>query len=339
MEFALGCASSLILMCSGRLAFGHFIDRRSKGGFVNRILLVDGVDVKHDLGQVIIDTAVSGIDPAIDDPMILDRLGHILEHCESLTVACSPQRRALWAQLFKSTAIDVDFLIPELTLLGAAGLRVAEDGTTVIVTKGPLSLRDRAYKRALDLCVACSALVFFGIPMLVIAFMIKLESPGPILFKQQRVGLNNRLFFLYKFRSMRTDCTDARGIVSASRDDVRVTPLGRFLRKSSLDELPQLFNIVRGDMSIVGPRPHAVGSTAEDLLFWEIDGRYFHRHAAKPGLTGLAQVRGHRGPTVMCKDLTDRLGADLEYTKGWTLVRDFHIILRTFRVLFHSNAY
>jgi len=118
-----------------------------------------------------------------------------------------------------------------------------------------------------------------------------------------------------------------------------VTRVGRFIRRTSIDELPQLINVVIGDMSIVGPRPHAVGSRAENKLFWEIDERYWHRHAAKPGLTGLAQIRGFRGATDREDDLTNRLQADLEYLNDWSLWRDIKIIVMTFGVLRHKNAF
>jgi lipopolysaccharide/colanic/teichoic acid biosynthesis glycosyltransferase len=126
---------------------------------------------------------------------------------------------------------------------------------------------------------------------------------------------------------------------STSREDPRVTPFGRFIRATSIDELPQLFNVVTGSMSIVGPRPHALGSTAENDLFWAIDTRYFHRHAVKPGITGLAQVRGFRGATERRDDLTNRLHSDLEYLAGWTVWRDLRIIAQTFAVLAHRNAF
>jgi polysaccharide biosynthesis protein PslA len=142
-----------------------------------------------------------------------------------------------------------------------------------------------------------------------------------------------------KFRSMRIEASDRAGNRSASRSDDRITRVGRLIRRTSLDELPQLINVVRGDMSIVGPRPHALASTAGEALFWELDSRYIHRHAIKPGMTGLAQVRGYRGATRSAEDLTNRLQADLEYLSGWTIWRDIRIIFRTFRVLTHSNAF
>jgi lipopolysaccharide/colanic/teichoic acid biosynthesis glycosyltransferase len=118
-----------------------------------------------------------------------------------------------------------------------------------------------------------------------------------------------------------------------------VTRIGRFIRRTSIDELPQLVNVLLGDMSIVGPRPHAIGSQAGEKLFWEVDERYWLRHALKPGLTGLAQVRGLRGATEHESDLADRLDADLEYLRGWSLWRDLRILVATAKVVIHHRAY
>jgi lipopolysaccharide/colanic/teichoic acid biosynthesis glycosyltransferase len=147
------------------------------------------------------------------------------------------------------------------------------------------------------------------------------------------------MFKMMKFRSMRSEASDGGGTRSTGRSDDRITAVGRFIRRTSIDELPQLFNVLWGHMSIVGPRPHALGSRAEDLLFWEIDRRYWHRHAAKPGLTGLAQVRGFRGATNHRDDLTNRLDADLEYLNNWSLWKDIKIAIMTLKVVVHNNAY
>jgi lipopolysaccharide/colanic/teichoic acid biosynthesis glycosyltransferase len=144
---------------------------------------------------------------------------------------------------------------------------------------------------------------------------------------------------MLKFRSMRCDCGDSNGDTSAGRNDARMTRIGRFLRRTSLDELPQLVNVFVGEMSIVGPRPHALGTRAGDRLLWTIDDRYWDRHAIKPGLTGLAQVRGFRGATATAADLTNRLQSDLEYIDGWHIGRDIAIVVRTLGVLVHPNAF
>ena len=181
--------------------------------------------------------------------------------------------------------------------------------------------------------------IFLTPLLLLVAVAIKLDSRGPVFFLQPRVGRGNRIFLTYKFRSMRADRSDAAGTQSTTKNDDRVTRVGRFIRASSIDELPQLFNVLKGDMSLVGPRPHALGSLAGDTLFWDVDERYWHRHASKPGLTGLAQVRGFRGETRERADLANRLAADLEYLNGWTIWRDLSILAGTIRVLMHRNAY
>ena len=175
--------------------------------------------------------------------------------------------------------------------------------------------------------------------LLVVAVAVKLDSRGPVFFRQQRVGYGNRLFLMYKFRSMRVETSDLKGGRSASRDDDRITRVGRIIRATSIDELPQLLNVLRGEMSVVGPRPHALGSLAGDQLFWHVDARYHHRHACKPGLSGLAQVRGLRGATHKREDLVSRLQADLEYLNNWSIWRDILIMLSTVRVIVHRNAY
>lgn len=337
--FVAGTGMSVSALILARLVAGSHIARVNRGRFANKLLLVDDVEIRPDEGEVVLFVDSISLEPEPEGPAALQRIGALLEHCEAVCVACSPARRRQWAQFLKGAGIDVEFVMPELTELNAVSVRSTASGETVITSRGPLALRDRIYKRSVDLLVATCAILMFAVPMLAIAVAIKIDSPGPILFRQQRVGKNNRLFQLLKFRSMRLDCSDVEGQLSTSRRDPRVTRVGRFIRQTSLDELPQLFNVLRGDMSIVGPRPHALASTAEDLLFWQIDGRYFHRHAAKPGLTGLAQIRGYRGATMNRLDLTNRLSADLEYLSGWSLSRDLKIMLNTFRVLVHGNAF
>jgi lipopolysaccharide/colanic/teichoic acid biosynthesis glycosyltransferase len=175
--------------------------------------------------------------------------------------------------------------------------------------------------------------------LFVVALLIKLETPGPVFFRQQRMGRGNRLFHVVKFRSMRIDQCDLDGCESTAKDDPRITKVGKFIRATSIDELPQLFNVLHSDMSLVGPRPHALGSMAGIEHFWDVDHRYWHRHSLKPGITGLAQVRGLRGATHEREDLVRRLQADLEYLNNWSIWRDFAILGSTLRVIIHPNAF
>ena len=229
----------------------------------------------------------------------------------------------------------------------ASGLRTDLDdpymldrlGTTLVVSWGPLNRANRVKKRALDLAVTIPALIALAPLLALVAIAIKLDSRGPVFFRQDRMGRGNRIFRILKFRSMRVEVTDANGARSASRDDDRITRVGKFIRATSIDELPQLINVLSGEMSLVGPRPHALGSTAGNELFWRVDRQYWHRHALKPGITGLAQIRGFRGATNTKRDIVNRLGADLEYQHGWSLLRDVSILVRTAQVLIHRNAY
>ena len=177
--------------------------------------------------------------------------------------------------------------------------------------------------------------------MAVIAVAIKLDSRGPVLFRQKRYGFNNDLIEVYKFRSMYADQTDASAVKLVSKDDPRVTRVGRIIRKASLDELPQLFSVVfKGNLSLVGPRPHAVNAKAEARLYDEAVDGYFARHRVKPGITGWAQVNGWRGETDTQEKIQKRVEHDLYYIENWSVLLDLDILLRTpFALLKTENAY
>lgn len=337
--FAIGTVLSVLLTIGARLAIGAQLRRKFGGHFLNRLVILDGMELPRNKGEVTVLASELGVDPDADDPLLLDRLGYALQGCDCVVVACAAGRRAMWSHALKSAAVNVELVTPELDELAPIGLGQYYEHRTMLVSARPLDIRDRALKRALDLAVAVPAVVLLSPVMLVISCAIAIESRGPVLFRQQRVGRNNRLFKLLKFRSFAQDHTDHSGKRSVSPSDERMTRVGRFIRRTSLDELPQLFNVIAGDMSIVGPRPHALGSTAEDALFWKIDARYFHRHTVKPGMTGLAQVRGYRGATRQRRDLTNRLQSDLEYLCDWTIWRDLKIIVATFGVMLHPNAF
>ncbi len=177
--------------------------------------------------------------------------------------------------------------------------------------------------------------------MALIALAIKLDSRGPVLFKQKRYGFNNDLIEVYKFRSMYTDMADANANTLVTKDDARVTRVGRIIRKASLDELPQLFNVVvKGNLSLVGPRPHAVNAKAEARLYDEAVDGYFARHRVKPGITGWAQINGWRGETDTHEKIQQRVEHDLYYIENWSLLFDLYIVAHTpFALLKSENAY
>ena len=176
--------------------------------------------------------------------------------------------------------------------------------------------------------------------MLIAAIFIKLESKGPVFFKQKRYGFNNQLIEVYKFRTMYTDMTDADAEQLTTRDDPRVTRVGAFLRKTSLDELPQLLNVLKGEMSVVGPRPHAMQAKAAGRLYEDVVAGYAVRHKVKPGITGWAQVSGWRGNTDTERDIEGRLEHDFYYIDNWSVMFDLYIILRTAKVvIYDDNAY
>jgi Undecaprenyl-phosphate glucose phosphotransferase len=191
-----------------------------------------------------------------------------------------------------------------------------------------------------DQLVALIVLVLMAPVMLTVALAIMLDSPGPVLFRQRRFGFNDELIEVWKFRTMRADRADARADAQTTRNDPRVTRVGHFLRKYSIDELPQLFNVLRGEMSIVGPRPHAVATKADGRLLWEVVGGYAARHRVKPGITGWAQVNGWRGETDTIEKIRKRVEHDLYYIDNWSVWFDLSIILRTGIALVRAeNAY
>lgn len=199
------------------------------------------------------------------------------------------------------------------------------DGLPVIhVRHVPLSSSfNNTLKRMVDIFGALVALIIFAIPMAIVACIVKLTSPGPLIFKQTRVGLHNKEFQMYKFRSMQVQNEKEEKKAWTTKNDPRVTPIGKFMRKTNIDELPQLINVLRGDMSMVGPRPERpffVEKFKEDIP------RYMIKHQVRPGMTGWAQVNGYRGDTSISK----RIECDLYYVENWTLMLDFKIIFLTF---------
>jgi lipopolysaccharide/colanic/teichoic acid biosynthesis glycosyltransferase len=184
-------------------------------------------------------------------------------------------------------------------------------------------------KRVFDIVSSGAALVVLAPFLLVVALLIKLDSPGPVLFKQTRWGKDCRAIKVYKFRSMRTDMCDVSGVAQTVMNDPRITRIGAVLRRTNIDELPQLLNVLRGDMSVVGPRCHAIGMRAGGMLYEELVPEYHQRHAVRPGMTGLAQMRGLRGPTDRPAKARARIACDLYYVENFSFLLDMRIIAGT----------
>lgn len=201
----------------------------------------------------------------------------------------------------------------------------------------PISDWNLVFKWVFDRVVSLFALVILSPVMLATAIAIKLDSKGPVLFKQKRHGFNNELIEIYKFRSMYTDQHDASASKLVTKDDPRVTKVGRFIRKTSIDELPQLFNVLKGQISIVGPRPHALEAKAANTLYHEAVDGYFARHRVRPGITGWAQIHGWRGETDTLDKIMQRVNHDLYYIENWSPLLDFYILIMTPFSLFSRN--
>jgi Undecaprenyl-phosphate glucose phosphotransferase len=205
----------------------------------------------------------------------------------------------------------------------------------------PIADWDIVMKWLFDKIVGTLALICVAPIMLVVALAIKLDSKGPVLFKQRRYGFNNELIEVYKFRSLYVEHSDTTARKLVTKDDPRVTRVGRFIRKTSLDELPQLFNVVfAGNLSLVGPRPHAIHARAAEHLYDEAVDGYFARHRVKPGITGWAQINGWRGETDSQEKIQRRVEHDLYYIENWSLLFDFYILAKTpFALLNSQSAY
>jgi Undecaprenyl-phosphate glucose phosphotransferase len=261
-----------------------------------------------DHGQICV--AASGFSPA--------KLNHLLDGLQGIP-------RAI--RLVPDASVERYLHLPTKSL---GRLRAVE------IQRAPLSPTQRGFKRAIDLGVGIPALIVAMPLMLAIAIWIRLDSKGPIVFRQRRLGFRGEPFDIYKFRSMRV-LENGDAVIQASREDVRITRVGRFIRKTSIDELPQLFNVIKGEMSLVGPRPHA---QAHDRTYADLIGNYELRQHVKPGITGWAQVNGLRGETATTAQMRQRVEFDLWYAKNASIALDIQILARTALEIFRQrNAY
>lgn len=339
MVFVSAMTISASCLLFSRYVFHTIVTKKYANGMTDDLLIVDGVEFATDACPHVLDAKVEGLEPDLQNPRMLSRLAELVYNFDRVVVACPPERQMSWSLFLKGADVIGELVMAQGNQVGAIGISSFQDCDTIIVSRGPLSFTNRVKKRAFDLAFTVPALIFLMPLMIAVAVAVKVESPGPVFFRQRRVGQGNRMFDILKFRSMRVEASDADGSVSTQKDDARITRVGRFIRKTSIDELPQLINVLRSDMSLIGPRPHALGSLAGDKLFWQVNERYWLRHALKPGITGLAQVRGFRGATHRQEDLEDRLQSDLEYLNGWRLWRDITILFGTLKVLVHPKAY
>lgn len=282
-------------------------------------------------------SAMIGADGDLDELVGHIRAGHV----DSVVVALprgNQQRLNRIIQCLSETPVNLRLCpSPEAFRLLDHGVTTYAGLPTINIVDRPLTDWRQTAKDVEDRVLGTLITLLILPVMAVIAVAIKIDSRGPILFRQKRYGFNDELIEVFKFRTMYVECTDQRGDVLTKRNDSRITPLGRILRKTSLDELPQFFNVLRGEMSIVGPRPHAVASKAAGYLYEDAAPRYRARHRVKPGITGWAQINGWRGPTETLTQIQKRVEHDLYYIDNWSVWFDLKIIALTIFKGFHSK--
>jgi Undecaprenyl-phosphate glucose phosphotransferase len=362
--FAGWFASGLVLLVLLRLVMARIISRWARNGVMERrAVIVGGGKAAEALirsleRQPTNDIRICGIFDDRDDtrspPVVAGypKLGTVSELIEFARLAridmlivslpISAQSRVL-AMLKKLWVLPVDIRLSahasELRFRPRAYSYIGSVPMLDIFDK-PINDWDKVAKRAFDIVFSLFGIVLFSPIMLATAIAIKLDSKGPVLFKQKRHGFNNEEIDVYKFRSMYVDQCDPTAKNAVTKDDPRVTRVGRFIRKTSIDELPQFFNSLMGSLSLVGPRPHAVAAQSHNLLYTEVVDGYFARHKVKPGVTGWAQINGWRGEMDTDEKVRKRTELDLYYIENWSLWFDLKILLLTpIRLLDTENAY
>ncbi len=347
---------NVALTFSSRELMREVLERRWRAGIGLKRILIAG---SGDLGRLVADKILEHrelgyqIVGFVDDRAVGDHLGYrglpllgTLEEAAEITgreaidhlyVALPPEQHVRMIALIESTSremVDVK-VVPDLLQVIALRARLEDlDGVPVInVNDVPLQGINSAIKRGIDVAISASALAVLAVPLGLVALAVRLTSRGSTFYRQERMGLDGKSFTIVKFRSMYDDAERETGPVWATADDPRVTPLGQFLRRSNLDEMPQLWNVLRGDMSIVGPRPERPHFVQQ---FKHRIPQYMLRHKVKAGLTGWAQVNGWRGNTPLEK----RIEYDLYYIENWSVRLDLKIMwLTLLRGFFHKHAY
>jgi len=322
-----------------------------QGVFAETIVLIGATDAAHRLIRRAAKAGEARIVAIVDDraarspsqvggaPVIGD-VEHLLNweslpNVDRIVITVTQQAEGRVRQIIERLRVApnrVDLLI-DVDTACVRGSRVERFGGVAVacVSGRPHNHRRALMKRLQDIVLGAALAAVFALPMLLIALAIKLDSKGPALYRQRRHGFNNRIFTALKFRSMRHDPDAA--LQQVRPNDSRVTRVGRFLRRTSLDELPQLYNVLKGEMSLVGPRPHAVGMKASERELTEIVAEYAHRHRVKPGITGWAQIHGSRGPVASAACVRRRVRLDLEYVARVSLSLDLEILCRTLPIM------
>ncbi|GAB4363804.1 MAG: undecaprenyl-phosphate glucose phosphotransferase [Kiloniellaceae bacterium] len=341
-----------VALAAGRLALRRMVRGLSVAGcFANRTVIVGAGDQGRRLAGYLLhhgdaDARVIGFADdrmtrvpqqsegvpllgTVDDLVDLIRRGQVDQVIVALPWTADRRLRDVVAKLEK-TPVPIR-LAPDLAAFSFPDRRFTTVGRLPMMQlfERPISGWSFIAKSLEDRILAGVLLLLLSPLLLAIAVAVKLDSPGPVLFRQKRYGFNHNLFECWKFRTMHQHLTDASAEVLTRRGDARVTRVGRFLRKTSLDELPQLINVLKGDMSLVGPRPHATSAKAAGRLYEEAVDAYAARHRVKPGITGWAQVNGWRGETDTLEKIQRRVEYDLFYIENWSLLLDLKILLRT----------
>ncbi|HWK43187.1 MAG TPA: undecaprenyl-phosphate glucose phosphotransferase [Stellaceae bacterium] len=354
---------SLVMMIAARIGFATTIRYWSRIGRLSRSVIIvgggeHGLHLIHKLQQMpneairivgIFDDRRSRIPEEIGGCPVLGTTDDLLAFArqnppDEVIVAMPLQAAARLQVLFrKLMLLPIDLRLSFDTIgdhLPIRGISHIGDVPVVDIVDKPLKHWSAVLKWLEDKVLTAGLLLAASPLMLMIALLIKLDSRGPVFFKQERFGFNNDVIRVFKFRTMYTDRGDITGAQRTVRNDPRVTRIGRYLRMLSLDELPQLINVMRGDMSLVGPRPHAITMRAGDRLYHDAVDEYFARHRVRPGLTGWAQVNGLRGETDTIEKARRRVEYDLYYIDNWSLWLDVKIVLMTFKVFVgQENAY
>ncbi len=351
---ALGCAAwaltASVALCATHLIWGEILRALRKKGLLTPNLIIVGATPAAErlirramrtrdvniLG--IFDDRRDRVGPEVRGVPVLGKTGDIIDHrilpfVDRIVITVPGKANARIAQLLERLSPvpnPISLLLEDTDddIQTQAVGRIAD--FDLMQVSGP---RQRsgfvAAKRALDLVLSVAALIALAPLMTAVAVAIRLDSPGPVFFRQKRHGYMNEEIVVWKFRSMRVETTDFAAVRQVSADDDRVTRVGRFIRKTSLDELPQILNIITGEMSVVGPRPHAIGMLSGGAEASKLVETYAHRHRIKPGLTGWAAVNGSRGPVDTADDVRRRVALDLEYVERQSFWLDIAIILRT----------